>query len=78
LHRARHTSVFAVTTGALAKGSNAAAVPKQFTAPAGRGVRCASLDGAVRRLSPLDAADRIVSTMLIVDNCEHVLAGAGR
>jgi predicted ATPase/DNA-binding CsgD family transcriptional regulator len=28
-------------------------------------------------LSPLDAAGRVVQTLLIVDNCEHMLAGAG-
>ena len=34
-------------------------------------------DGAVQRLSPLDAAGRVVDTVLVVDNCEHVLAGVG-
>ncbi len=32
--------------------------------------------GAVRELSPLDAAGRVVGTVLMIDNCEHVLAGA--
>ena len=31
----------------------------------------------MQRLSPLDAAGRVVDTVLILDNCEHVLAGAG-
>ncbi|MBO0880468.1 MAG: hypothetical protein J2P17_08995, partial [Mycobacterium sp.] len=40
-------------------------------------VGASAWDGAVQRLSPLDAAGRVVPTMLVVDNCEHVLAGVG-
>jgi predicted ATPase/DNA-binding CsgD family transcriptional regulator len=32
--------------------------------------------GAVQTLSPLDGAGRVVPTLLMIDNCEHVLAGA--
>jgi predicted ATPase/DNA-binding CsgD family transcriptional regulator len=79
LHRARHTPVFAVRLARLPKGSNAAAVTEAVTAAVlvEGFVGASAWDGAVQRLSPLDAADRIVPTMLIVDNCEHVLAGAG-
>jgi DNA-binding CsgD family transcriptional regulator len=34
-------------------------------------------DGLVQTLSREDAAGRVVQTLLTVDNCEHVLAGAG-
>ena len=79
LHRARRTAVFAVRLARLPKGADAAAVREAVTAAVlVEGFFGASAwDGAVRRLSPLDAAGRVVGTVLIVDNCEHVLAGVG-
>jgi predicted ATPase/DNA-binding CsgD family transcriptional regulator len=79
LHRARHTSVFAVRLARLPKGADAAAVKEAVTADvlAEGFVGASAWDGAVQRLSPLDAAGRVVHTMLLLDNCEHVLVGAG-
>ena len=79
LHRARRTPVFAVRLARLPKGADAAAVKEAVTAAVlvEGFVGASAWDGAVQRLSPLDAAGRVVHTVLIVDNCEHVLAGAG-
>jgi predicted ATPase/DNA-binding CsgD family transcriptional regulator len=79
LHKARHTPVFTVRLARLPKGANAAAVKEAVTAAVlvGGFVGAAPWDGAVQRLSPQDAAGRITQTMLLLDNCEHVLAGAG-
>jgi predicted ATPase/DNA-binding CsgD family transcriptional regulator len=79
LHRVRHTPVFAVRLARLPKGSDAAAVKEAVTAAVlvDGFVGASAWDGAVQTLSPLDAAGRVVSTMLLLDNCEHVLAGAG-
>jgi predicted ATPase/DNA-binding CsgD family transcriptional regulator len=79
LHRARHTPVFAVRLARLPKRAGAAAVKEAVTAAVlvEGFVGASAWDGAVQRLSPLDAAGRVVQTLLIVDNCEHVLAGAG-
>src|SRR5947208_4601110 len=79
LHRARHTPVFAVRLARLPKGADAAAVKEAVTAAVlvDGFVGASAWDGAVQRLSPLDGAGRVVETLLIVDNCEHVLAGAG-
>jgi DNA-binding CsgD family transcriptional regulator len=79
LHRARHTPVFAVRLARLPKGADAAAVKAAVTAAVlvEGFVGASAWDGAVQRLSALDAAGRVMSTLLVVDNCEHVLAGAG-
>jgi predicted ATPase/DNA-binding CsgD family transcriptional regulator len=79
LHRARHTPVFAVRLARLPKGADAAAVREAVTAAVlvGGFAGASAWDGAVQALSPLDGAGRVVHTMLIVDNCEHVRAGAG-
>jgi predicted ATPase/DNA-binding CsgD family transcriptional regulator len=79
LHKARHTPIFAVRLARLPKASDAAVVKDAVTAAvlAGGFVGASAWDGAVQRLSPLDAAGRVVQTVLMVDNCEHVLAGAG-
>jgi predicted ATPase len=79
LHRARHTPVFAVRLARLPKGADAAAVKEAVTAAVlvEAFVGASAWDGAVQMLSPVDAAGRVVPTMLIVDNCEHILAGAG-
>jgi predicted ATPase/DNA-binding CsgD family transcriptional regulator len=79
LHRARHTSVFAVRLAQLPKGADAAAVKEAVTAAVfvEAFVSASAWDSAVQTLSPLDGAGRLVHTLLIVDNCEHVLAGAG-
>jgi predicted ATPase/DNA-binding CsgD family transcriptional regulator len=79
LHRARHTPVFAVRLARLPKGADAATVKEAVTAAVlvGGFAGASAWDGAVQRLSPVDAAGRVVSTMLLLDNCEHVLDGAG-
>jgi predicted ATPase/DNA-binding CsgD family transcriptional regulator len=79
LHRARRTPVFVVRVAGLPRGADTAAVKEAVTAAVlAEGFVGASVwDGAVQRLSPVDAAGRVVRTMLVMDNCEHVLAGAG-
>jgi predicted ATPase/DNA-binding CsgD family transcriptional regulator len=79
LHRARRTPVFAVRLARLPKGSDTAVVRETVTAAVlvGGFVGVSAWEGAVQRLSPVDAAGRVVPTVLIVDNCEHVLTGAG-
>jgi DNA-binding CsgD family transcriptional regulator len=79
LNRARHTSVWCVRLAGLPKGADAAAVKDAVTAAvlAEGFVGASAWDGAVQRLSSQDAAGRVVHTMLLLDNCEHVLAGAG-
>ena len=79
LHRARHTPVFAVRLARLPKGADAPAVKEAVTAAVlVKGFAGVSAwGGAVQELSPLDAAGRVINTLLVVDNCEHVLAGAG-
>ena len=79
LHRARRTPVFVVRLAGLSRGADAAAVREAVMASVlMKGfVGASAWDGAVQRLSPLDAAGRVVDTVLLVDNCEHVLAGAG-
>jgi predicted ATPase/DNA-binding CsgD family transcriptional regulator len=79
LHRARRTPVWCVRLARLPKGADAAAVQGAVTAAVlvEAFVGASAWDGAVQTLSEADAAGRIVSTLLIMDNCEHVLAGAG-
>jgi predicted ATPase/DNA-binding CsgD family transcriptional regulator len=79
MHKARHTPVFVARLARLPKGADAAAVREAVTAAvlAEGFVGASAWDGAVQRLSPVDAAGRVVPTLLVVDNCEHVLAGAG-
>jgi predicted ATPase/DNA-binding CsgD family transcriptional regulator len=79
LHRARHTPVFAVRLAGVPRGADAAAVREAVTAAVLTGgfVGVSAWDGAVQRLSPLDGAGRPLDTLLVVDNCEHVLPGAG-
>jgi predicted ATPase/DNA-binding CsgD family transcriptional regulator len=79
LHRARHTPVFAVRLAGLPRGADTAAVREAVTAAVLTGgfVGASAWDGAVQRLSLVDAAGRVVQTLLVVDNCEHVLPGAG-
>jgi DNA-binding CsgD family transcriptional regulator len=63
----------------LPRGADAAAVREAVTAGVllEGFVGVSTWDGAVQRLSPVDGAGRPVDTLLVVDNCEHVLAGAG-
>jgi predicted ATPase/DNA-binding CsgD family transcriptional regulator len=79
LHRARRTPVFAVRLARLPKGADAVAVKEAVTAAVlvEGFVGASAWDAAVQTLSPVDAAGRVVQTVLVVDNCEHVLAGAG-
>jgi predicted ATPase/DNA-binding CsgD family transcriptional regulator len=79
LHRARRAAVWCVRLARLPKGADAAAVKEAVTAAVlvEGFVGTSAWSGAVQTLSPVDAAGRVVHTMLIVDNCEHVLTGAG-
>jgi predicted ATPase/DNA-binding CsgD family transcriptional regulator len=79
LHLARRTPVFTVRLPPLSTGSDATAVREAVTAAVlVEGFAGASAwEGAVQTLSPLDAAGQVMQTMLLVDNCEHVLAGVG-
>jgi DNA-binding CsgD family transcriptional regulator len=79
LHRARHTPVFVVRLAGLPRGADAAAVREAVTAAVllEGFVGVSAWDGAVQTLSLSDGAGRLVDTLLVVDNCEHVLAGAG-
>jgi predicted ATPase/DNA-binding CsgD family transcriptional regulator len=79
LHRALRIPVFVVRLARLPKGADAAAVKDAVTAAVlvGGFVGASAWDGAVQRLSSLDAAGRVGEAMLLVDNCEHVLAGVG-
>jgi predicted ATPase/DNA-binding CsgD family transcriptional regulator len=79
LHRARHTPVWCVRLARLSQGAEAAAVKEAVMASllVGGFAGASAWDGAVRALSPQDAAGRATDTVLIMDNCEHVLAGAG-
>jgi predicted ATPase/DNA-binding CsgD family transcriptional regulator len=79
VHRARRTPVFAVRLARLPQGADAAAVREAVTAAVlvEGFVGASAWEGAVQRLSPLDAAGRVTDTLLMVDNCEHVSAGAG-
>src|SRR6516164_5382729 len=79
VHRARRTPVFAVRLARLSRDSDAAAVREAVTAAVlvGGFFGASAWEGAVQRLSPLDAAGRVLDTVLVVDNCEHVLAGVG-
>jgi predicted ATPase/DNA-binding CsgD family transcriptional regulator len=83
LHRARRTPAFVVRLARLPRGSDAVVVREVVTAAVlvegfvGRFVGASAWDGAVQALSPRDAAGRVVQTVLLVDNCEHVLASVG-
>jgi predicted ATPase/DNA-binding CsgD family transcriptional regulator len=79
LHRARHTPVFAVRLARLPRGADAAVVKEAVTAAVlvDGFMGASAWDGAAQRLSPVDGAGRVVQTVLVVDNCEHVLPGAG-
>ena len=78
LHRARRTSVFAVRLAGLPAGSDAALVREAIAASVlVEGFVGASVwEGAVQVLSRLDSGGRATDTVLLVDNCEHVLVGA--
>jgi predicted ATPase/DNA-binding CsgD family transcriptional regulator len=79
IQRARRTPVWYVRLAGLPMGADAAAVSEAVTASVlAEGFVGASVwDGAVQRLSALDAAGRVADTVLLLDNCEHVLAGVG-
>jgi predicted ATPase/DNA-binding CsgD family transcriptional regulator len=79
LHRARRIPVWTVRLARLAKGADAEAVKEAVAAAVlVEGFAGASAwDGAVQTLSQVDGAGRVVQTLLVLDNCEHVLAGVG-
>ncbi|MGW5383246.1 helix-turn-helix transcriptional regulator [Nocardia sp. NPDC003963] len=77
--RARHVPVHWVRLAVLPRGAAATAVEEQVAASvievdfSGRSAWDAVVDTLRRR----DAAGRDVQTILVMDNCEHVLDGAG-
>ncbi|OMC08425.1 AAA family ATPase [Mycobacterium sp. SP-6446] len=79
LNRARHTPVFAARLARLPKGSDRAAVRESITASVlvGGFAGASAWEGAVQRLSPADAAGRVGQTILVLDNCEHLLTSVG-
>jgi predicted ATPase/DNA-binding CsgD family transcriptional regulator len=79
LHKARHTPVWCVRLAGLPKGSDAAAVREAVAATVlvDGFIGASTWDAAMQQLSPVDAAGRVMESVLMVDNCEHVLAGAG-
>jgi predicted ATPase/DNA-binding CsgD family transcriptional regulator len=79
LHKTRHTPVFCVRLARLPKGSDAATVKEAVAAAVlvGGFAGASAWDGAVQTLSPLDGAGRVVQTVLLLDNSEHVLAEVG-
>jgi predicted ATPase/DNA-binding CsgD family transcriptional regulator len=79
LHRARHTPVWCVRLARLPRGADAAAVREAVTATVllEGFVGASAWDAALHRLSLVDGAGRVVKSVLVVDNCEHVLAGVG-
>jgi predicted ATPase/DNA-binding CsgD family transcriptional regulator len=79
MHRARRTPVFCARLARLSKGADAAAVREIVTGSvlAGGFAGASAWDGAVAALSPVDTVGRVVDSVLLLDNCEHVVAGAG-
>ncbi len=79
LHRARRTPVFAVRLARLPRHADATAVKEAVTAAvlAEGFIGASGWEGVMLRLSPVDAGGRATPTLLILDNCEHVIAGAG-
>ncbi len=78
-HRAKRVPVHWVRLAVLARGADATAIEEQIAGAvietdfSGRSAWDAVL-GTLRRS---DAAGRAVRTILVMDNCEHVLDGAG-
>ncbi|MFI6369261.1 LuxR C-terminal-related transcriptional regulator [Nocardia sp. NPDC050630] len=78
--KTRGTLVYWVRLARLLKGSDATAVEAEVIAAvvdadfSGR----SGWDALVDTLSATDEAGRIRRSVLVMDNCEHVLAGAGR
>ncbi|MET8796970.1 AAA family ATPase [Nocardia sp. NPDC004568] len=79
-HKARRVPVHWVRLAVLPRGADAAAVEEQIAGSvieadfSGRSAWDAVLDALGRR----DAPGRNRQTILVMDNCEHVLDGAGR
>ncbi|WP_281918655.1 helix-turn-helix transcriptional regulator [Nocardia sputorum] len=79
-HKARRVPVHWVRLAVLSRGADAAAVEEQVARSlidvdfSGRSAWEAVLDTLRRR----DAVGRTLQTILVMDNCEHVLDGAGR
>ncbi|MEU7769091.1 AAA family ATPase [Nocardia sp. NPDC049190] len=80
LEKARHTPVHWVRLARLAADSSAAAVEEEIT----RSVVTTDYsdrsmwEALVTALAKTDARGRAVQTVLVVDNCEHVLPSIGR
>jgi predicted ATPase len=79
MHKARRTPVFAVRLARLPNGSSAATVKEAVTSAVlvDGFVGASAWDGAVQMLSSLDGAGRVMHTLLLLDNCEHVRTGVG-
>ena len=79
LHRARRTSMFWVRLARLPSSADAAAVREAVAGSVlvSGFAGTSAWNGAVATLSADDAASRITHTLLVLDNCEHVLPGVG-
>jgi predicted ATPase/DNA-binding NarL/FixJ family response regulator len=78
--KARHIPVYWVRLARLGKGAEAAAIEEEIAASvvdADYSER-SGWDALVDTLSGTDAAGRSRQTVLVMDNCEHVLIGAGQ
>ncbi|NEW41543.1 LuxR family transcriptional regulator [Nocardia cyriacigeorgica] len=79
-HKAKRVSVHWVRLARLPRGADAAAVENELAQSlvsddfSGR----PAWDALADTLTRTDAVGRTVQTILVVDNCEHVLEGAGR
>ncbi|MEC3919173.1 helix-turn-helix transcriptional regulator [Nocardia sp. CDC160] len=79
LHRARRTSIFYVQLARLPKGADEAAVEQSVAAAVlrhgfiGESAWASVLDA----LSAADTGGRGAHTVLVLDNCEHLLSAAG-
>ncbi|MEC3919267.1 LuxR C-terminal-related transcriptional regulator [Nocardia sp. CDC160] len=79
IHRARRTSVFIVRLAGLVRGADVGAVEDAIAAAvlvrgfAGR----SEWEGVVEALTMRNGAGRDQSVVLVLDNCEHVLAAVG-
>ncbi|MEU7769186.1 AAA family ATPase [Nocardia sp. NPDC049190] len=80
LHKARRVPVHWVRLARLSRGSDASAVEEELAQSlvaadfSGR----SAWDAVIATLARTDAVGRAVQTILVMDNCEHVLDGAGR
>jgi DNA-binding CsgD family transcriptional regulator len=79
VHTAQRSPVFRVRLARLSAGADAAAVKEAITGAVlvGGFAGDSAWDGVLAALSRTDASSRAADTLLLLDNCEHLLGGAG-